>query len=240
MHVPTSTVLVGATLLAFLPPSAAGQTTRLEDVRPYLMEPDAEVALARSAAPFDLGAEAEVWVLTSAGYERAAEGRNGFACFVGRGWSGPILVGPVHDRRLHPDVFDTQLRAPHCFNPAAAATVLPWHLARTDLILAGVAAAEVDERLARELEAGRLRLPEIGAMAYMMSSGQDLGPDFGAWRPHVMVYLPHRSNRDWGIPGFTHDFPFIAEGGTPWSVAVLPMRVYADGTAAPRDVRGRH
>ena len=222
-----------------LPSTLAAQGTRLGDVTPYLMDRDAEIALARSAAPNGLGERATIWVLTPRGYEVAAEGSNGFACFVGRGWSGPIVVGPEASRRLHPDVFDVKVRAPHCLNEKAARSVMPWQRERTRLLLEGVQAERVDAELAGEI-GGKLSLPEPGAMAYMMSPGQDLGPDFGAWRPHVMIYVPRLTNADWGISGFTHDYPFVAESGTPWAVAVVPMRRYADGSWAPETVAGRH
>jgi hypothetical protein len=230
--------VVGALLVISSP--AVAQADKLTDIRPYLMDRSEEIALARSAAPHDIGADAAVWVLTSEGYRQAASGSNGFACFVGRGWSGPIVIGPPTARRLHPDVFDAALRAPHCFNPAAAAAVLPWHVARTRLLLEGVPAMSVDARMEEELRAGLLTAPAPGAMAYMMSPHQDLGPDFGSWRPHVMVYLPHLKNADWGVARFTNDFPFVAESGSPWAVAVLPMRVYSDDTRAPETVTGRH
>lgn len=222
-----------------LPTGLQAQGKRLDDVTPYLMERGAEIALARSAAPNDLGDEATIWVLTHSGYEVASPGSNGFTCFVGRGWSGPILVGPAGNRRLHPDVFDTEVRAPHCLNPKASRSVMPWQRERTRLLLEGVPAEDVDAAIEGEI-GNELSLPEPGAMAYMMSPGQDLGPDFGSWRPHVMIYIPRLTNADWGIAGFTHDYPFVAESGTPWSVAVVPMRRYSDGSWAPQTVTGRH
>ena len=159
-------VMIAGVSLAASP--LAGQGTRLDSIQPYLMDRTEEIALARSAAPFDLGRDASVWILTRDGYVEAAHGSNGFACFVGRGWSGPILIGPPDARRLHPDVFDRQLRAPHCFNPQAVRSVLPWHLARTRYLLDGVPAENVDARTRADVEAGRLHLPEPGAMAYMM------------------------------------------------------------------------
>ncbi|MGD2067140.1 MAG: hypothetical protein PVI57_00540 [Gemmatimonadota bacterium] len=224
------TVLLSILLLS--PGVLSGQGTRLDDIEPYLMDHLREVDLARSAAPFDLGEDATVWVLAPSGYEVASEGTNGFACFVGRGWSGPILVGSGENRRLHPDVFDPELLAPHCFNPRAARSLVPWHRERTRLLIEGVAAEEVDERVDRKVGT-EIPLPEPGAMAYMMSPNQDLGPRISAWRPHVMVYVPRLENADWGIPGFTHDYPFVAEEGSPWSVVVVPMRRFSDGTVAP-------
>jgi hypothetical protein len=217
----------------------AAQETRLGDLAPYLMPRPQEIALARSAAPNELGSAASVWLLTRSGYVEAERGSNGFVCFVGRGWSGPIMVGRSDARRLHPDVFDTRLRAPHCFNSLAARSVLPWQVARTRLLLAGVPAEQVDARIDDDVREGKLSLPEPGAMAYMTSPHQDLGPAFGPWRPHVMIYLPRLSNAEWGITGFSHDYPFVAESGTPWSVAVVPMRAYSDGSHASEKVIGR-
>jgi hypothetical protein len=227
----TATLALVATLPA--------QESRLTDVTPYLMPRAEEIAMARSSAPGQLGAAADVWVLTRDGYVQAERGTNGFACFVGRGWSGPIVIGPPNARRLHPDVFDRGLRAPHCFNAIAARSVLPWQIARTRQLLAGTPAEQVDAKVEEEVKAGRLSHPAPGAMAYMMSPHQDLGPAFGPWRPHVMVYIPNLGNADWGIAGFTHDYPFVAEAGTPWSVAVMPMRAYSDGSHATEKVAGR-
>lgn len=220
-------------------PASLSQQAKLGDITSFLMPREAEIALARSSAPNDVGTRAAVWVLERDGYREAAKGTNGFTCFVGRGWSGPILIGPPTARRLHPDVFDPRLRAPHCFNPIATRSVLPWHIARTRLLLSGVPADEVDARIGDEVKAGRISLAEPGAMAYMMSPHQDLGAAFGAWRPHVMVYLPNLSNADWGIAAFSHDYPFVAEAGTPWAVAVMPMRAYSDGSHASPHVTGR-
>src|SRR5262252_6880077 len=46
-----------------------------------------EIALARSAAPPSISADAEVLVLGKQGYEPAVKGKNGFVCFVERSWA---------------------------------------------------------------------------------------------------------------------------------------------------------
>ena len=57
----------------------------------YLMpDRDAEIALARSAAPDAISGEAKILVLGRKGYETAVEGKNGFVCVVERGWMVPI------------------------------------------------------------------------------------------------------------------------------------------------------
>src|ERR1700691_233898 len=53
----------------------------------YLMERDAEISLARSAAPESISNNAEILVLTPRGYESVAKGTNGFACMVERSWT---------------------------------------------------------------------------------------------------------------------------------------------------------
>ena len=56
----------------------------------YLIaDPNAEIALARSAAPESISSDAEVLVLGPNGYETAVKGKNGFVCIVERG-HGPL------------------------------------------------------------------------------------------------------------------------------------------------------
>ena len=56
----------------------------------YLMDRDAEIAMARSAAPESISRDAEIVVLGQHGYETAVKGKNGFVCDVERSWMGPF------------------------------------------------------------------------------------------------------------------------------------------------------
>jgi hypothetical protein len=56
----------------------------------YLMPKDAEIALARSAAPASIADGATVMVLGRQGYTTAVQGTNGFLCYVERSWAHPI------------------------------------------------------------------------------------------------------------------------------------------------------
>ena len=100
-------VLVAA-LIA--PQPAAAQDPKepyptMAPVEQYLMDRDAEIALARSAAPDAISHEASVIVLTRHGYETAVEGKNGWVCWVGRGWMGmfdlPNFGIPKFAPRMH-------------------------------------------------------------------------------------------------------------------------------------------
>jgi hypothetical protein len=74
----------------------------------YMMAPEAEVALARSAAPEKVSARATVKVLTASGYEVTAQGDNGFVCIVMRGWAAATSAA-APNRDL---VYNAKLRAP--------------------------------------------------------------------------------------------------------------------------------
>lgn len=99
----------------------------------YMMAREAEVALARSAAPDNVSARATVKILTASGYRIAAHGDNGFVCMVMRGWSAPTYTpAPFRDF-----VYYAKLRAPICFDPVASRTVLPYYELRTNLGMEG-------------------------------------------------------------------------------------------------------
>src|ERR1700688_688122 len=89
----------------------------------YLMERNAEIALARSAAPESISRDAEVRVLGQHGYETAVKGKNGFVCVVQRSWTAGID---------DPDFWNSSLRAPICFNPPAARSYLQLEIKKTE------------------------------------------------------------------------------------------------------------
>jgi hypothetical protein len=85
-------------MIALLASAAAGaQSPKYPALSEYLMETNAEIALARSAAPDNVSGPATVKILTSAGFKVAIEGNNGFVCMVLRGWAAPTY-NPVQFR----------------------------------------------------------------------------------------------------------------------------------------------
>src|SRR5712691_9671129 len=101
--------------------SVRGQSAKYPPLSEYMMTAEAEIALARSAAPENVSAHATVKILTASGYKVAALGDNGFTCLVMRGWSAPTYT-PAQFRDL---VYDAGVRDPICFSPPAARQVLP-------------------------------------------------------------------------------------------------------------------
>ena len=65
--------------------AAAAQSPKYPPLDAYMMESEAEIALARSAAPDHVSAPATVKLLTPAGFKVVVEGKNGFVCLVLRG-----------------------------------------------------------------------------------------------------------------------------------------------------------
>ena len=157
----------------------------------YLIkDPEAEIGLARTAAPLSISKDAEVLVLTPSGYRMAVKGKNGFICLVDRSWQAPFS---------DPEFWNPRLRAPVCLNPQAARSVLPIENKRTELALAGVAKSEIMTRLWAAINAKELPTPQVGAMSYMMSKEQYLGDRNLNWMPHVMIYTANTiTANDWG------------------------------------------
>ena len=156
----------------------------------YLMaSPAEEAALARSAAPASISGDAEVLTLGSHGYEKAANGKNGFVCMVWRSWTAGLD---------DPEFWNPKIRAPICLNPAAARTVLPGYLERTKWALAGVSRTDMLTRTAAQVAAKTFTPPAPGAMSFMMSKQGYLGDAAGHWHPHVMFFLARTDSAAWG------------------------------------------
>src|SRR5262244_2885891 len=127
----------------------------------YLMaDRNAEIALARSAAPEAISGDARILVLGRHGYETAVEGKNGFVCVVERAWMSPSGS---------PEFWNPKLRGPICFNPPAARSVLPVTYKRTELAFARRTIAEIFEATKTAFGKGELPALEPGSMSYMMS-----------------------------------------------------------------------
>src|SRR5579863_6381253 len=158
---------------------AATPYPNMAPIGQYLMDRDAEIVLARSAAPDAISHDASVIVLTRHGYETAVEGKNGWVCWVGRSWLG------MFD---HPEFWNPKIRAADCSNPAAARSVLPYAYKRTELLLAGHSKQEAIAAIKVAIDKKELPALEPGAMSYMMSKSSYLTDSGGHNMPHVMFY----------------------------------------------------
>jgi hypothetical protein len=207
-------------LLATLGQAEAPRPQHYPPLGEYMMSKDAEVALARSAAPANVSGRATIKVLTEAGYETVQEGGNGFICMVMRGWSAPSFTPP----QFRDFVYSARIRAPICFNPAAARTVLPYQELRAKLGMQGMSPDQIAAGVEAAYARGKLPKMEAVAFAYMFSADMELGPGIGHFHPHVMVYTPYHDNAMLGGNEFGGLAPFVSDdAGTPFTVTVIPV-----------------
>jgi hypothetical protein len=161
----------------------------LAPVADYLMDRDAEIALARSAAPASISRDATVMVLTPHGYEVAVKGTNGFVCMVERGLLGTF------DWAEH---FSPKIRGADCLNPQAARSIVPLADLRTRMALEGRSTDETVAAIRAGYRSGALPPLEPGAMSYMMSKDSYL-TDIGHHNaPHLMFFMPIADKAAWG------------------------------------------
>jgi len=218
-----------AALIASRPDAAQDAKQPYPNMAPieqYLMDRDAEIALARSAAPDSISRDAEVLVFGRHGFETAAKRKNGFVCIVERSWTSAA----------DPDFWNPKVRTPICYNASAAHSILLRNIKRTDLILAGRTKEQVDEAIFAAVDKKELPVIEPGAMCYMMSK-QGYGGDGGNggntvdhWPSHLMFYFSQDDPAIWGanLPGS----PIIAMSDTREHVTTFAIAVprWSDGT----------
>lgn len=223
------------TLGLFLTVAVAGSSTAtggqhaypgMAPLSQYLMsDRNAEIALARSAAPKSISGDATILVLGPHGYVTAVEGKNGFVCLVDRSWTAQFDF---------PEFWNPRLRGPMCLNPQAARSILPITFKRTELALAGKSRGQIMAGMKAAVAAKRLPPLEHGAMCYMMSKQGYLNDDAGHWMPHLMFYVSRGA--DWGadVPGSpVMRNPQFHDGAVAVQVLMIPAAKWSDGTPAP-------
>jgi hypothetical protein len=206
---------------------AKTQYANMAPLDQYLTDRNAEIALARSAAPPSISRDATVLVLEKTGYTTAAEGKNGFTCLVERAWMSPMDS---------PEFWNPKMRGPICYNPAAVRTILPYTINRTRLVLAGLSKAQMRESITAAVAKNELPVPEAGAMSYMLSKGGNLGDSVGHWHPHLMFSVPKADQATWGadLDGspvlYNDQYRDVPE---PEIIFMVTVSSWSDGTPAP-------
>jgi len=192
----------------------------------YLMDRDAEIALARSAAPETISRDATVLVLGRHGYETAVDGKNGFVCLVEREWTASFD---------DPGFWNPKNRSPICLNPPAVRSILPITLKRTEVVLAGKSKAQIQEWTKAAFANKELPTTlEPGAMSYMMSKDAYLTDDDGHNLAHLMFYVPLMDKANWGADVPNSPVMLLQTGPPePFTLFIVPVGKWSDGTPAP-------
>jgi len=197
-------------------------------IEKYLMNRDAEIALAQSAAPAAISAKAEVLVLSQKGYETAVKGSNGFVCIVERSW------GAGFD---HPEFWNPNIRGPLCFNPPAARSVRLLYLNRTRMVLAGLSKAQMIDSIKAAFEKKELPAPEPGSICFMMSKEAYLTDSGSHNLAHLMFEVPRIEGAALGadVPNSPIAVGDQADVPEPMTDMIVPVGKWSDGTPAPVD-----
>jgi hypothetical protein len=214
--------LLSALLLVGLPAADAQNPPRTyAPLSEFMMLPEAEIALARSAGPDNVSSRATVKILTASGFKVAVEGESGFVCMVLRGWAAPTY----NPEQFRDYVYVADLRAPICFDPVSARTVMPYYELRHRLGLEGRGTDDIAKGIEAAYAKGEL--PKVEAsIGYMLSADMYLGPHLGHdfIYPHVMLFLPYYSNAMLGGNERRSGLPFLSDdSGTPFAVTVIPL-----------------
>jgi len=226
-------VILASTVVAVLSWSGPAQSQAVRTPYPEMAPADQylianredEIALARSAAPPSISADAQVLVLGRHGYETAVKGKNGFVCFVERSWAAGLD---------DPEFWNPRIRSPNCFNPPAARTELPQYLQRTEWVLAGATRQQVIARTTAAVASHSFKPLEAGAFSFMLSKdGYVNDATAGPWLPHVMFFIPHGQADNWGAN--KQGSPILGQDGSAMESTVLfvPVRSWSDGSPAP-------
>jgi hypothetical protein len=177
-----------------------------------------EISIALSAAPEHLRAAAGVYVLRAAGFVRIRESHNGFTCLI--------------NREL-PDSFE-----PECFDAEGSATLVPIIVYQAELRAQHHSAEEIGRAVGLGFASGRFRAPARTGICYMLSARNVVVMDrktgrVGAVGPHLMFYAPYSRNAEFGAtPGLEAHF-LIADEGTPFAMAIVPVSATPDSNAHP-------
>ncbi len=196
---------------------------KMAPVEQYMMERSAEIAMALSAAPPSISADAEVMVMGPHGYEVAVKGKNGFVCMVERGWTAGVD---------DPVFWNPKIRGPICFNPPAARFNVPITVKKTELVLSGRSKEAMAEAIKAAFDKKELPAMGPGAMCYMLSKQGVLNDQGGNWHPHLMFFVPDTDPEAWGA-GLAGS-PVIGFKDTldRFTLFLIPVGKWSDGTDA--------
>jgi hypothetical protein len=202
-------------------------------IEQYMTDHDAEIALARSAAPASISRDAEVLVLGAKGYETAIKGKNGFVCMVARSWMSPFSS---------PEFWNPKIRAPECYNSPAALSFLPYAVKATVMALSGFSKSQIFDGIKAAVDKKELGVPAPGSLIYMLSKEAYFTDKGNRVFCHMMYDLPRMDGAAWGAnqvgsPGLFDGSPIFFQQLDPAPVTefYVAMGTCSDGTSANAD-----
>lgn len=172
---------------------------------PSLLVESQEIAAALEAAPEHLRADAGVYVLTSMGYHRVRESRNGFNCLI--------------EREL-PGAFE-----PRCFDAEGSSTLLPVIFFRAEQRSRGATRAYIEREIKERYRNGEFIAPRRVGICYMLSSRNAVVDNGKVSRvgPLLQFYAPNVSNADLGSTPDLESRVLVIDEASAAAMIVVPV-----------------
>jgi hypothetical protein len=195
-------------------------------IEQYMMDHNAEIALARSAAPESISRDAEVLILGRKGYETAIKGKNGFVCMVARSWMSPFGSS---------EFWNPKIRAPECYNPPAAQSFLPYAVKATEMALSGFSKSQMFDGIKAAVDKKELGAPASGSLIYMMSKEAYFTDKNNRIFCHLMYDLPRIDGAAWGANQAGSPIFFQQLDPAPITEFYVVLSTCSDGTSVDAD-----
>ena len=175
-----------------------------KDFPPLLVESQ-EIAAALEAAPEHLRADAGVYVLTSMGYRRVRESRNGFNCLLERDLPGAF--------------------EPRCFDAEGSSTLLPVIFFRAEQRSRGATRAYIEREIQERYQKGEFIAPRRVGICYMLSSRNAVVDNGKVSRvgPLLQLYAPNISNADLGSTPDLESRILVIDEASAAAMIVVPV-----------------
>lgn len=163
---------------------------------------DAQIALAKSAAPPDVTDHATIMVLGKNGYEVAVKGTNGFTCLVLRQYLNTL--------------------EPECYDAEGSRTTLQTDLFIEQQRARGVSDAEIEKAIDAGYKNGKFKAPAKAGIVYMMSPhNRVFDPEAKkviSFPGHLMFYAPYATK---ATVGSGKGAPYIVNPGKPNALLIV-------------------
>jgi len=185
-------------------PLTAGALPAQKDFPPLLVESQ-ETAAALEAAPEHLRPDAGVYVLTSMGYRRVRESRNGFNCLIERDLPGAF--------------------EPRCFDAEGSATLLPVIFYRAEQLARGATRSYIEREIAERYQKGEFIAPRRVGICYMLSTRNAVvdGGKVARVGPRLLFYAPNLSNADLGSTPDLESRMMVVDEASATAMIVVPV-----------------
>jgi len=207
---PVLAASVAATMLTIRASNAAEPDQQFAAI---LTEIPAEqqIQLAMSAAPPEIARHATILLLGPNGYVTARTGTNGFTCLVERQYLETL--------------------EPSCYDAEGGATTVKVRIYLEELRAAKIPEEEIERRINERYEAGIFKAPGKPGLVYMLSPHNRVYNDrtnkIIHAPPHLMLYAPYATQKDFGEFVGPHVPYVVLEGRPDAYIIVVPALMAA-------------